>query len=163
MEDNEIYRIPGSTYLKILLRNKATGTKAIAAVAIAAVVSIAAGFADIRYSLVGLMILLTVVPSVIAIVILSELLSPEAARGTIPHTVTIDEKNITIHYTGDANHSYKLPPDEIIPIDRIGSIKHYSRYIVLETEKEERRSIIIPKEKECKLPKELKERLSTFE
>lgn len=163
MADNETFRISGSTYLRILLSDKISGTKALATATVTVVLCIAIGFADVRYSLVGLMILLVILPGILAIIILSELLSPEAAKGTIPHTATIDNEKIMISYKGEENRSYKLPADEIILLSNITGMKFHGEYVVLETKGQKRGFLILPKEKERKLPEHVKERLSTFE
>ena len=163
MADSEIFRITGGTYLRIVLKEKIGRTKAIAVIAAAIILCVGLGFADIRFCMAGLMILLIVMPGIIAIMILSELLSPEAARGTIPHTAHIDEEKITIHFTGDENHRYKLPPDETLYLADVAEMKRSGEYIVLVTGNGNKKLVILPKEKEGKLPEQLKERLWTFE
>lgn len=156
-----VFRVPASKYLKLSLSNAISPITVSVITAVYIAIACIAGYQDIRFGLVALMLLLIVCPALLAIFILARMFTPEAVRGSIPHTATIDDEgSVDITYENDDELQYVLPPNEHIKSSEIAEIKRSGGYMVIKTTSG--KLVILPAEG-IEFPDSLKERLSSFD
>jgi len=95
------------------------------AIALPVMPCIVAGFYDLRFFIVTAAWLLIVSPGILALVYFRYALSPEAARMTLPHTVTFSDRDIIISWP---ETEYR---DEIIPYSKLKKVEDTGSALVI--------------------------------
>ncbi len=148
---SEPFSIPSKVYFRHSFgRAKGRVTIAITGAIIAGLVIAAVLTHDLRFLLVALMVLFIAVPMVMAMVYFGIILSPEAARTTLLHTVELcQDGSIKIEYihddgTGDDHYCPRIPvPSETINSEEIQSFTISERFFVYRLKSG--RLLIVPK------------------
>lgn len=91
-------------------------------IAVPVVPCLLVGYFDLRFFIVAAAWLLIVMPGILALVYFRYALSPEAARMTLPHTVSFSEREIIISWHETEYHDELMPYADVKKVEDTGSM-----------------------------------------
>ena len=92
------------------------------AIVVPVVPCLIAGYFDLRFLIVAAAWLLIVMPGILAFVYFRHALSPEAARMTLPHVVTLTDAAITITWPETDYPPVQIPKTDIRSVEDTGKM-----------------------------------------
>lgn len=88
-----------------------------------------AGYADLRFAIVALMLIFILWPMALSFVWFGRALSPASVKAAQPHTVVFSEYGLAVEYA--VRDGYFTPPTEHVAMNLIAGIEDCGRYIII--------------------------------